>query len=164
MESSLVPQRPSRLRDRWWWWCVFLIVTDVEVVPVDKEAVKLDPVGLAMGTAMVRSKKRRREIVESGYNRWEHTKRWLRVCVILNRWENRRRDGQEGQNLVLWCCLSEGFLTLCNKSRCWIHTQIKVIVVSKKLELHVVSFECVYPFTHDFPFFVLFVFVLLNRK
>ena len=48
---------------------MFLIVTDVEVVPVDKEAVKLDPVGLAMGTAMVRSKKRRREIVESGYNR-----------------------------------------------------------------------------------------------
>ena len=48
---------------------MFLVVTDVEVVPVDREALKLDPVGLAMGTAMVRSKKRRREIIESGYHR-----------------------------------------------------------------------------------------------
>ena len=49
--------------------CVFLFVTDVEVVPVDREALKLNPVGLAMGTAMVHSKKRRREIIESGYHR-----------------------------------------------------------------------------------------------
>ena len=36
---------------------------------MDREALKLDPVGLAMGTAMLRSRKRRREMVESGYNR-----------------------------------------------------------------------------------------------
>ncbi|XP_070204951.1 pre-rRNA 2'-O-ribose RNA methyltransferase FTSJ3-like isoform X2 [Littorina saxatilis] len=42
---------------------------DLEVVPMDKASLKLNPVGLAMGTAMVRSRKRRREIIESGYNR-----------------------------------------------------------------------------------------------
>lgn len=39
-----------------------------EVVPID-ESKKLDPTGLAVGAAMTHSKKRKREIIESAYNR-----------------------------------------------------------------------------------------------
>ncbi|XP_076452756.1 pre-rRNA 2'-O-ribose RNA methyltransferase FTSJ3-like [Babylonia areolata] len=43
---------------------------DMEVVPVSSQDLTLDAVGLAMGTAMVRSKKRRRDMIESGYHRY----------------------------------------------------------------------------------------------
>ena len=33
---------------------------------------KLDPEGLAIGALMVQSKKKREELIESGYNRWTH--------------------------------------------------------------------------------------------
>ena len=33
---------------------------------------KLDPAGLAIGAVIVRSKKKRLELIESGYNRWTH--------------------------------------------------------------------------------------------
>ena len=43
--------------------------SDFEVVPVDQEAYKLDPVGLAMGAAMVTSKKRKRDMIDGAFNR-----------------------------------------------------------------------------------------------
>ena len=44
--------------------------SDFEVVPVDQEAYKLDPVGLAMGAAMVTSKKRKRDMIDGAFNRY----------------------------------------------------------------------------------------------
>ena len=43
-----------------------------EVVPANKPVRKLDPEGLAIGAVMVQSKKKREELIESGYNRWTH--------------------------------------------------------------------------------------------
>ncbi|XP_053401741.1 pre-rRNA 2'-O-ribose RNA methyltransferase FTSJ3-like [Mercenaria mercenaria] len=45
--------------------------TDFEEVPLEeKSAIKLDIHGLAIGSALVSSRKRRREIIESGYHRY----------------------------------------------------------------------------------------------
>lgn len=46
-----------------------LAVNDFEVVPL-KEPVKLNEQGLALGSALVSSRKRKREIIESGYHRY----------------------------------------------------------------------------------------------
>ena len=48
-----------------------------EVVPADSlsnkhHVRKLDPEGLAIGALMVQSKKKREDLIESGYNRWTH--------------------------------------------------------------------------------------------
>ena len=43
-----------------------------EVVPADKPILKLDPEGLAIGALIVQSKKKREDLIESGYNRWTH--------------------------------------------------------------------------------------------
>lgn len=43
-----------------------------EVVPARKKILKLDPEGLAIGALMVQSKKKREDLIESGYNRWTH--------------------------------------------------------------------------------------------
>ena len=48
-----------------------------EVVPANSQSNmhrvrKLDPEGLAIGALMVQSKKKREELIESGYNRWTH--------------------------------------------------------------------------------------------
>ena len=43
-----------------------------EVVPANKPILKLDPEGLAIGALMVQSKKKREDLIESGYNRWTH--------------------------------------------------------------------------------------------
>lgn len=43
-----------------------------EVVPANKPIRKLDPEGLAIGALMVQSKKKREDLIESGYNRWTH--------------------------------------------------------------------------------------------
>ena len=48
-----------------------------EVVPVGKKVRKLDPEGLAIGALMVQSKKKREELMESGYNRWTHNDDYL---------------------------------------------------------------------------------------
>ena len=44
--------------------------SEFEVVPVDNEAIKLNAHGLALGAAIVSSKKRKREVIESGYHRY----------------------------------------------------------------------------------------------
>ncbi len=48
-----------------------------EVVPMETKSApvvrKLDPEGLALGALLVQSKKKREDIIESGYNRWTHT-------------------------------------------------------------------------------------------
>ena len=45
--------------------------SDFEVVPVDNDPpIKLNPEGLALGSALVSSRRRRREIIESGYHRY----------------------------------------------------------------------------------------------
>ncbi len=43
-----------------------------EVVPVISNKRKLDPEGLAIGALLTQSKKKREDLVESGYNRWTH--------------------------------------------------------------------------------------------
>lgn len=56
------------------YWCINDSYTDpdavdtIEVVPGVKR--KLDPEGLALGTLMIQSKKKREELIEGGYNRW----------------------------------------------------------------------------------------------
>lgn len=47
---------------------------DIEVVPEDTKLSlpKLDPEGLAVASLLVQSKKKREELIESGYNRWAH--------------------------------------------------------------------------------------------
>lgn len=49
-------------------YTLFSFKAGFEVVPID-ESKKLDPTGLAVGAAMTHSKKRKREIIESAYNR-----------------------------------------------------------------------------------------------
>ena len=46
----------------------------LEVVPVDTkpQLPKLDPEGLAIASLLVQSKKKREDLIESGYNRWSH--------------------------------------------------------------------------------------------
>ena len=43
-----------------------------EVVPANQQIRKLDPEGLAIGALMVQSKKKREDLIDSGYNRWTH--------------------------------------------------------------------------------------------
>lgn len=47
---------------------------ELEVVPVDPkpQLPKLDPEGLAIASLLVQSKKKREDLIESGYNRWSH--------------------------------------------------------------------------------------------
>lgn len=49
---------------------------EFEVVPLEEEQPAkiraLDPAGLAIGAVMVQSRKKRLELIESGYNRWVH--------------------------------------------------------------------------------------------
>ena len=48
---------------------------EIEVVPVETRSSalpKLDPEGLAIASLLVQSKKKREDLIESGYNRWAH--------------------------------------------------------------------------------------------
>lgn len=49
---------------------------EIEIVPVERKKPsnlpKLDPEGLAIASLLVQSKKKREDLIESGYNRWAH--------------------------------------------------------------------------------------------
>ena len=48
---------------------------EIEVVPAETKSSalpKLDPEGLAIASLLVQSKKKREDLIESGYNRWAH--------------------------------------------------------------------------------------------
>ena len=44
-----------------------------DLVPAQPKRRKLDPEGLAMGALLVQSKKKREDLIESGYNRWTNS-------------------------------------------------------------------------------------------
>ena len=65
-------------------------MSELEVVPVDGKPLKLDPVGLAMGTALVQSRKRKRDMIDNAYFRYSPVialtlaDGWRRcACVVL---------------------------------------------------------------------------------
>lgn len=52
------------------WCCITFNKTLSDTVVPTKRKRKLDPEGLAIGAVMVQSKKKREDLIESGYNRW----------------------------------------------------------------------------------------------
>ena len=46
------------------------LIRFIPIVPAQKLKRKLDPEGLAIGALLVQSKKKREDLIESGYNRW----------------------------------------------------------------------------------------------
>ena len=58
---------------------------DIEIVPAEKgkKVRKLDPIGLAIGQEMIKSRKRRREIEEMSYHRYLSARIYFKGLVIF---------------------------------------------------------------------------------